>query len=99
MLEAINLTKQYGNKYALKNLNLSVKSGEVFCLLGQNGAGKTTTINLFLGLISADTIDWSQIKPVFHLAEIPVKPLDRSLPLILAILLVGIITLPYARNL
>ena len=52
MLEAINLTKQYGNKYALKNLNLSVESGEVFCLLGQNGAGKTTTINLFLGLIS-----------------------------------------------
>ena len=49
--------------------------------------------------LHADTIDWSQIKPVFHLAEIPVKPLDRSLPLILAILLVGIITLPYARNL
>lgn len=34
---------------ALDNLNLEVKPGEIYCLLGQNGAGKTTTINLFLG--------------------------------------------------
>ena len=53
MLQTVKLTKQYGDKYALKNLNLSVAPGEIFCLLGQNGAGKTTTINLFLGLISA----------------------------------------------
>lgn len=51
MLQTVNLTKQYGENYALKNLNLSVAQGEIFCLLGQNGAGKTTTINLFLGLI------------------------------------------------
>ncbi|MEX0288086.1 MAG: ABC transporter ATP-binding protein [Flavobacteriaceae bacterium] len=51
MLEAINLTKQYGKHEALGQLNLSVDKGEIFCLLGQNGAGKTTTINLFLGLI------------------------------------------------
>lgn len=51
MLEAVNLTKQYGQHLALDNLNLSVKAGEVYCLLGQNGAGKTTTINLFLGLL------------------------------------------------
>lgn len=52
MLQTVNLTKQYGENYALKNLNLSVAPGEIFCLLGQNGAGKTTTINLFLGLIA-----------------------------------------------
>jgi ABC-2 type transport system ATP-binding protein len=51
MLEAINLTKKYGNQVALDNLNLTIKTGEVFCLLGQNGAGKTTTINLFMGFI------------------------------------------------
>ncbi|RWY48311.1 ATP-binding cassette domain-containing protein [Mucilaginibacter gilvus] len=51
MLQAINLTKQYNQQTALSNLNLSIKAGEVFCLLGQNGAGKTTTINLFLGFI------------------------------------------------
>ena len=52
---------------------------------------------VFEGL-HADTIDWSKIEPVFHQAEIPAKPLERSLPLALVILLVGIITLPFARR-
>ena len=52
MIQAINLTKKYGDHEALSNLNLSVRAGEVFCLLGANGAGKTTTINLFLNFIS-----------------------------------------------
>ena len=51
MLQAINLSKAYGDFHALEDLNLEVASGDVFCLLGQNGAGKTTTINLFLGFI------------------------------------------------
>jgi ABC-2 type transport system ATP-binding protein len=51
MLEAISLTKTYGEHTALKGLDLTVPKGEIFCLLGQNGAGKTTTINLFLGFI------------------------------------------------
>ncbi len=49
MLQAISLSKHYQSHVALDNLNLMVKPGEIFCLLGQNGAGKTTTINLFLG--------------------------------------------------
>ena len=51
MLRAENLVKRFGSVTVLKNLNLTVKQGEVFALLGQNGAGKTTTINLFLGFI------------------------------------------------
>ena len=51
MLQAISLSKSYGDYYALKDLNLTLNPGEVYCLLGQNGAGKTTTINLFLGFI------------------------------------------------
>ncbi len=51
MLQAINLTKKYGNFTALNALNLSVKEGDIFCLLGANGAGKSTTINLFLNFI------------------------------------------------
>ncbi|MFC1725533.1 ABC transporter ATP-binding protein [candidate division KSB1 bacterium] len=52
MLQAIDLTKRYedGN-LALDHLNLEVKEGEIFCLLGANGAGKTTAINLFLNFI------------------------------------------------
>jgi ABC-2 type transport system ATP-binding protein len=51
MLVAENLTKKYGEQIALNSLNLHIKKGEIFALLGQNGAGKTTTINLFLGFV------------------------------------------------
>jgi ABC-2 type transport system ATP-binding protein len=51
MLEAINLTKNFGTHRALNKLNLVIEAGEIFALLGQNGAGKTTTINCFLGFI------------------------------------------------
>lgn len=51
MLKAINLTKTYGAHTALDRLNLEIKSGEIYSLLGSNGAGKSTTINLFLGFI------------------------------------------------
>ena len=51
MLQAIKLNKTYNDKIALKDLNLTVAPGEIFCLLGQNGAGKTTTINIFLGVL------------------------------------------------
>lgn len=51
MLEAVDLTKRYNGVTALDNLTLTVKPGEIFCLLGANGAGKTTTINLFLNFI------------------------------------------------
>lgn len=52
MLQTIELSKRYedGN-LALDTLNLEVKPGEIFCLLGANGAGKTTAINLFLNFI------------------------------------------------
>lgn len=51
MLQATNLTKKYGSFTALNGLDLTVKEGDIFCLLGANGAGKSTTINLFLNFI------------------------------------------------
>jgi ABC-2 type transport system ATP-binding protein len=51
MLEAIQLTKTFGDAVALDSLNLKIEPGEIFCLLGANGAGKTTTINLFLDFL------------------------------------------------
>jgi len=50
-IETIGLTKIYQNKTALNDLNLRVKTGEVYGFIGRNGAGKTTTINLLLSLI------------------------------------------------
>ncbi len=50
VVETFDLTKKYGEKTAVNQLNLGIKEGEVFGFLGPNGAGKTTTILMFLGL-------------------------------------------------
>lgn len=58
MSEAIfveGLTKTYAEKIAVDHLDLSVKSGTVFGLLGANGAGKSTTIECMLGTKQADS--------------------------------------------
>lgn len=52
MIDIQNLTKQYGNRTVLHNLNLSIKDGEMFGLLGPNGAGKTTLIRILTMLAS-----------------------------------------------
>jgi len=53
MLKTQQLTKRYeDNQLALDSLNIEIKAGEIFFLLGANGAGKTTTINLFLNFIN-----------------------------------------------
>lgn len=50
IIEAEGLTKKYDKLVAVDNLNLQIKSGEIYGLLGPNGAGKTTTILMMLGL-------------------------------------------------
>jgi ABC-2 type transport system ATP-binding protein len=49
------LTKTYGQKKAVNNLNLSAKRGSAFALLGENGAGKSTAIECILGTKKADS--------------------------------------------
>lgn len=52
IIELTNVTKQYKGKKALDEIDLSVKRGEIFGLLGPSGAGKTTMIKLLTGQIS-----------------------------------------------
>ncbi|NWO12616.1 ABC transporter ATP-binding protein [Virgibacillus sp.] len=47
-----NLTKAYGQTFAVNNVDLSVAKGEIYGFLGLNGAGKTTTIQMLLGMIT-----------------------------------------------
>lgn len=54
-LEITNLHKAYGKTVAVDNLNLTVKKGEFFGLLGNNGAGKSTTINCVTGITQFTT--------------------------------------------
>lgn len=51
MIDAINLTKKYGDFLAVDNISFSVAKGEILAFLGPNGAGKTTTIKMFTTLI------------------------------------------------
>lgn len=68
LLVAKNLTKQYGNKIALNDFDLTIPRGSVYGLLGPNGAGKTT----FLRIINQITA------PDKGSVTIDGKPLDKS---------------------
>lgn len=54
MLETKNLTKKYGVKTAVDNLNLTLEKGKIMGLLGPNGSGKTTFIKTVVGLLHKD---------------------------------------------
>ena len=50
-IEIENLSKQYNNILAVRNINFRINKGSIVGLLGPNGCGKTTTIGMMLGLI------------------------------------------------
>ncbi len=51
ILEIRDLAKAYGKRYVVKDINISVSTGEIVGLLGPNGAGKTTTFYMVVGMI------------------------------------------------
>ena len=52
MIEVKGLTKVYGNKTAVENVNFKIRNGRIYGLLGPNGAGKSTTMNIIAGCLS-----------------------------------------------
>lgn len=52
MIRTEQLTKHFGEKMAVKPLDLDIPEGAFFCFLGPNGAGKTTTIKMLTGLLT-----------------------------------------------
>lgn len=68
IIETKNLTKQYGTQKSVADLNIHVREGRIYGLLGRNGAGKTTTMKMLLGLT----------QPTFGKVEIWGKPLQAN---------------------
>ena len=66
MLKIEHLTKAYGDKKAVDDLNLHIAPGEIYGFIGHNGAGKTTTLKSVVGILQFDageiTIDGISIK-------------------------------------
>ena len=64
MLTLKNVNKIFHDTHAVKDLNLSLKKGEIYGLLGANGAGKTTTFRMILGLYeqTSGEITWNNQK-------------------------------------
>jgi len=66
IIQAINLTKTFGNFTAVNNVSFDVPKGEIFAFLGPNGAGKTTTIKMLTTLLrpTAGTIKLNGIDTI-----------------------------------
>ena len=53
-IELKNISKTFGSIKANRNVNLTVKNGEILSLLGENGSGKTTLMNMISGIYFPD---------------------------------------------
>lgn len=53
-LELKNISKKFGDKYANKNVDLTLYNGEILAILGENGSGKTSMVNMIAGIYYPD---------------------------------------------
>jgi len=83
-LVATGLQKSYGSRKVVRDVSLSVQSGEVVGLLGPNGAGKTTSFYMIVGLVRADageiTIDGNSVEhmPIHRRARLGLSYLPQE---------------------
>ena len=90
MIEVRNLTKKYGDHFAVQDISFSLEKGKIYGLLGPNGAGKSTTMNIMTGYIAATSgeviIEGHDIfkeaeeakKHIGYLPEIPPLYMDKT---------------------
>jgi len=84
LLEAKGLSKTYGNRHVVKDLTLSLTTGEIVSLLGPNGAGKTTTFYMMVGLIRPESgkifVDGEDITglPMYKMAKLGISYLPQE---------------------
>ena len=80
-----NLSKVYDNGFnALKNINLSIKKGEIFAMLGPNWAGKTTLISIICGIVNPTSgevkVDNFDIFDVINIIKAKAAPIANGFP-------------------
>ncbi len=68
MLEALGVSRRYGWRWALRDLDLAVSPGETLALLGKNGSGKTTLLKTLAGLL----------RPTQGVVRVDGEPLSRE---------------------
>ncbi len=83
MIQVKNISKCYGDHFAIQNISFDIEAGKIYGLLGPNGAGKSTTMNIMTGSISATdgsvTVDGNDMlrdpiaakRKIGYLPEIP----------------------------
>ena len=78
------ISKSYGSKQVVRDINLSIKRGEIVGLLGPNGAGKTTTFYIIVGLVKPDSgsilLDKTDISnlPIYSRGKIGISYLPQE---------------------
>ena len=79
MIKIENISKSYGRKSVLKDLNLNLSRGKVYGIVGENGAGKTTLFKCLAGLESYDGEIKSELQPLKnHIGLLPTNPIFMS---------------------
>lgn len=90
MIEIKHLSKSFGEKHVLDDINIKIQNGNIFGLVGINGAGKTTLLRLISGILKSDNgdilfdgknnfVDESVRQDLFFLNEDPFYPRNSSI--------------------
>ncbi|OKL39686.1 ABC transporter ATP-binding protein [Pontibacter flavimaris] len=72
-IEITGLSKKYGKKQVLQELDLTIESGQIYCLLGKNGVGKSTFLNCILDLVQPDSGSIALFGKDYHRHQLEVK--------------------------
>ena len=74
MIKTVDLTKKYGDAYAIKSIDLDLQSGDLFGFIGPNGAGKTTTMRIIATLLEPS---WGEAYVCDHSVHTAPKEIRR----------------------